>query len=195
MDHRARGPPDDLVDVESADLPEHAFRERGGTTYWAIDGRILTIGIEEQRRADHVFLAELGDERHIVARAESYACGELAFAAFVPRPEGYWLVSPSGCFVGLDAQLARTDPLDLKEHLRRRGSRGMGWDEHRHFWLLQWVRYGLLVVLAMAFMLAWLTKKRSWDRAPVLARPLLLSSLLYTATAAWALAQIVDLLR
>jgi hypothetical protein len=140
-------------------------------------------------------LAELGRERHSVARAESYACRELAFAAFVPRPEGYWLVSPSGCFVGLDAQLARTDPLDLKEHLRRRGSRGMGWDEHRHFWLLQWVRYGLLVVLAMAFMLAWLTKKRSWDRAPVLARPLLLSSLLYTATAAWALAQIVDLLR
>jgi hypothetical protein len=89
--------------------------------------------------------APAGEER-TVARA---GAGQLAESGtMVPRSAGVWLVDGAGSYVTLDAELRREDPLSLREHLGRGGSRLARADERGHERRLAWVLFGLPISVA-----------------------------------------------
>jgi hypothetical protein len=125
----------------------------------------------------------------VVAEAQSFSCGELVVGTFLPRSGGgAWLVSDSGCYVGMDASFQRTDPLELTEHLRRRGSIGMGWDEPEHLYYLGWVLFGLPLCLVLGLLLFWLRRKSA-------GRTLAWAAGFFLVSGAWLLMKVWPLLR
>ncbi len=103
-----------------------------------------------------------------VVHAPGYACGDLAFGTLVPRKRGgYFLEDARGCFITLDEELRRIDPLPLEEHLRRRGSLGLDWNETGHERELRTVLYGAPVGavfgLGLALIVWWLWRRRGHD--------------------------------
>lgn len=127
-----------------------------------------------------------------VGHAPSYACGDLGTGTLVPSGGGFSLVSRGGCLVRLDAELRRVDPLPLTEHLRRRGSLGMDWDERRHALLLAYACFGLPLLLLIA--LGPERMRRQRGRAGVL-RALGGAGLAHAVTGAFVVVHVWTLLR
>ena len=48
----------------------------------------------------------------------------------------------AGCYIAIDRQFKRADPLPLLEHLKRRGSMGIDWNEPQHAIYLGFVLFG-----------------------------------------------------
>ncbi len=88
----------------------------------------------------------------VPVRAPSYACGSLNTGMFVPAAQegAHWLVDRRGCYIKLSEDFERLDPLGVVEHLRRRGSLGMDWDEHSHFVKLLFLLFGLPLGVSVA---------------------------------------------
>lgn len=123
-----------------------------------------------------------------VARIASYSCGDLASPAFVAQADGgQLLVAPDGCYIELDAAGRRADPLDLPEHLRRRGSRGIDWHEPQHAWALAWVLLGLPVCLGVGAAIARVRTGR-YAISPA-------AALIHALTAGYLLIELARLLR
>lgn len=133
-----------------------------GERWWALSS---THGVP----GDLLFLQDVTDDEPslpwAVARAPSFSCGDLSVGVMLPRRDGqgHWLVEPGeGCFVRLDAQFRRDDPLSLREHLRRRGSIGIDWDEPWHLWMLIALWVGAVPCGALG---GWWGRRRGGDAA------------------------------
>lgn len=133
----------------------------------------------------------------VLARAFSFACGDLTQAAFVPRPEGgWWAVQPRGCYVALDADGTRADPLTVSEHLERRGSIGMDWHEWWHFGSLMFVLMGLPLALVLAGGSAWLlARSRRVPVRGIFMRHAQVSVAVYLLVGVYALSELWPLMR
>jgi len=70
------------------------------------------------------------------------------------------VMTDRGNHIVVDASGRRVDPLDVAEHLRRRGSVGAFIDEMRHVWLARWAWYGPLLCLVIASSLAVAARRR-----------------------------------
>lgn len=129
-----------------------------------------------------------------VAHEPGFACGELGIGTFVERPGGgYALVSDSGCYVLLDEDLGRLDPLPLFEHLERRGSLGMDWDESSHAVLLVWTLGGLPVCVVVGLLFgAWWAQPGQRRRGMLTAGAI--GAALFALSGAVALARVLPLL-
>lgn len=129
-----------------------------------------------------------------IVHAPSYACGDLGVGTFVEAPDGFTLIAPDGCFVRLDSQLARRDPLPLREHLRRRGSLGMDWNERRHELYRAFAVIGLplMVILVFVFLSV---RKRGEARSDRLIQASIAAGLGHAVLGLWALARLLPLLR
>lgn len=97
----------------------------------------------------------------VVGRIPGYACGyQLTTGTFLTRPEGgYWLVGASGCYITMDENFRRMDPLPLLTHLRTRGSREVGPfvdREYQHEYWLGWTLFGILP----CFLVSWAVRRR-----------------------------------
>ncbi len=118
-----------------------------------------------------------------VARVYDFSCGSLYSPAVLPRASGgYWLVATDGCYLAVDDNLARADPLGLSEHLARRGSVFLRRIEPRNVYYLAWMLAGLPLCLALAFG-AGLARCRGGRcaREPVLIRYAITATMLFTA--------------
>lgn len=128
----------------------------------------------------------------VVARTFSFSCGGLYLGTLVPRAAGgHWLATPDGCYVALDAELRRADPLEIGPHLLRRGSVGLGWHEPSHVVFLAWLLFGLPLALGGTALAARLRRRRG-------ARPaawLLAGTLVWLAPAAWFALRLTEVLR
>lgn len=123
-----------------------------------------------------------------VARIHSFSCGDLGDPVFMPQPGGgHLLVAPNGCYVEVDAADARVDPLELREHLRRRGSIGQDWNEPWYAWMLAWVLFGLPLSLAVGA-----SFHRARTRRAALSTA---AALIYVVSAAYFLVKLSPLLR
>ncbi len=93
-----------------------------------------------------------------VAYSPERSCGGFGEAHLLARDSGgYVLVSRGGCFVSLDENLQRTDPLSLWEHLEYGGSAPIGTSGFTYLWMLAWVVAGLPITLLLATW-RWLAK-------------------------------------
>ncbi len=77
-----------------------------------------------------------------VGRFPARRCPSLSVGGWVSRPHraGYWLVSPTGCYLTLGPTWQRSDPVPLMTHLQQRAK-----DQRRSlpsFWALAWLLFG-----------------------------------------------------
>lgn len=159
-----------------------------------VRGRLLRIksdgGFDENPLLTVSDVTDPNDVRSgVVGRFPSFACGtELASGTFLTRPDGgYWLVGNSGCYVTMDENFQRTDPLSLLQHLRSDGSRySLDSDVREHEYWLAWTLLGWLP----CFLLSWVIRRR---------RRFLLAigpgALLFAGTGLWGMMRLLPLLQ
>jgi len=168
---------------------------------WAyrVDNQDITVEPVDFNGDRTMTIRPLGGELHYIARTESYACGDVIHPIFIPTANGYRLLSPSGCYVEISRTFQRSDPLEMEEHLKRRGSRGWGWNEMSHMGKVCFLRYaGLFVGLIAVVLSRWRRKKASGeeiDRRRSTWQPLAIAALIYIAMAVLSLAQLAPILR
>ncbi|MEQ1506341.1 MAG: hypothetical protein ABMB14_29190 [Myxococcota bacterium] len=162
-----------------------------------IEGRTVAVWSGEGVEGYPLTLSFVGEDAPpiTVARAASFSCGNLVVGMLLPRaPEGHWLVEPSGCYIGVDAYWHRADPLDLAEHLRRRGSIGMDWDEPQHGWWFGWALLGLPVSTGTGAVVGAIGGRvralHGW-----MAKGVVVGAWVYVVTTAWVLVRLLPLLR
>ena len=165
-----------------------------------VGDRFLVTRSTEKQPGNRLVISDQTDPTQprdeVVARAASYSCGELTQGVFLPRAEGgYWLATSSGCYLALDASLRRADPLGVREHLRRRGSIGMDWNEWWHAWLLGLVLLGLPICVAAGVGAGWLvSRRRTQTEGRWLARAIAISAWVFVVAGGYALLRILPLL-
>jgi hypothetical protein len=166
------------------------------TSAQALGDHVIALAAPERDENMHVL--EITDPKRpretIVAKTTVFSCGELQVGTFLPRPGGgHFLVDPSGCYLALGDDLTRADPLGLLEHLRRRGSIGIDWNERSHAWMLAWVLFGLPLATLITWAVAWLWS-RARKREPMpWPRRLVWGAGVYVVTAGWMLLRLVPL--
>jgi hypothetical protein len=165
-------------------------------TAHSLDGRPVALSVPESD--DNLRVIDLGDpakpRETIVAKATVYSCGELQAGTFLPRPGGgHFLVSPSGCYLAVGDDLSRADPLDVLEHLRRRGSLGVDWDEPSHALMLAWVLFGLPLALLLAEGLSFVWSRARATTSGPRSRRIGWGAAAYLVSSIWMLARLAPL--
>jgi hypothetical protein len=152
-------------------------------------------------RRDHVLAlidATDPDEpaENLVARVYGFSCGDLSRPAIVPRPAGGMWLAAGGCFVAIDEHGQRADPLALREHLRRRGSVGIDWNERRHVGFLVFAVGGLPVLVGLGAVAGLAhARQRARPRAPLAANYLIAACAVYAVLMTAILGRLLDVLR
>lgn len=119
----------------------------------------------------------------------------IAKRIIYPDPTGgYWMVDTDGRYIHLDGALRRTDPLPLREHLRRRGSLLDGLEEPEHERKLGWALFGLPLLLAAAYLIGALAAPPGASRWRPRVAPLAVVAGLYALSALLVLPGVLPLL-
>lgn len=175
------------------------WAEKGRALVYAryIGDKFISTSVPEFDNDYPLIISDVTDPAHVtqtsVARTSPFSCGELVAGTFIDRgADGYWLVTPSGCYIGLDASFRRTDPLGITEHLRRRGSIGMDWNEPQYKWYLGWVLFGYPICILLAMISA---RIRPGDFRQAISARLGLFSLVYLISGGYLLINLLPLLR
>jgi hypothetical protein len=136
-------------------------------------------------------LARAGSPPNPIAYTPGGACSDLAAGTFVEQPGGGLALVTDRCYVRLDADLDRLDPLTAFEHLRRRDSFDLRRDEARPIAYLLWTLGGLPVCVLLALLVARVRGRRSRpDQLTAVAA----GAAIYVASGLFTLFQVLPLL-
>ena len=115
-------------------------------------------------------------------------CDGLTNGTLLPKDNGgLWLVSHNGCFIELDENLERLDPLSIYEHLVMGGSWNRSWNDVENVYMVLFLLLGFPLFLFVP----WLINKLRQSQTYLVANWLLLT---YSISGSYLISQVYPLL-